>query len=207
MAVDSSYRSRVYRERGGARLVAATGGSIAIDGGSLLIATGTAGGTLTIAPGGNMSVAALATVAVSGNMNIAAGGQLSMATGSKRIYSLRTATQSLTMTAAESGATVINTTLGNIMTLPAVGTVGAGIFYKFVIGTAALATGGVAAIKIRPNAVDTIVGGVAAATDSENLVLDGAADVEGDFVEMISDGSIGWYVTKIQGTWSRAAAT
>ncbi len=210
MAVDTSYRTQVYRERGGARLVVATGGSVSIDGGSIGIATGTAAGTLSIAAGGNVAVAALATVAVSGNVNVAAGGQVSMATGSKRIYPVRTATQSIALSAAESGVTVLNGISEVIYTLPAVATVGKGIVYHIINTAAAVAaaTAGGVAFKMRPAAADMIVGVVAGATDSEVINLTATADVEGDGFSVISDGSLGWYAFDIKGTsYTRAAAT
>lgn len=37
---DSSYRPRVYKERGGAKLVAATGGTVSIDGGTVAVESG-----------------------------------------------------------------------------------------------------------------------------------------------------------------------
>lgn len=183
---DSSYRPRVYRARGGDKMVAATGGAFSVDGGSVDVATGTAGGSVTVNKGGTFTVA----------------------TGAKRVHPLRTATASLTMKAAESGVTVVGQAAGNIYTLPSSTTAGKGIVYRFVAGTGALATSGAVGMKIRPAANDKILGGsVASMTDGDVLTLQGATDDAGDFAEVMSDGNLGWYVTAKEGTWVRTTAT
>ena len=211
---DNSYQPGVYREQGGDKLVVATAGSIAIDGGSMTLSSGTAGGSLTIAAGGNMSIAALATLALSGNLNalsgsvlaVAAGSIVTLATGSKMVRNVRLATQSLTMTAANSGQTVINNVVASIFTLPSATNVGKGIEYTFCVG--AVATSGVNALTVRPAANDKIRGGsVSGATDSETISFAGADDDEGDYVRVLSDGATGWFITGIDGTITRAAAT
>ena len=110
------------------------------------------------------------------------------------------------MTAAESGMLVIAKVNGLTFTLPSATVVGKGVHYLFVLGGAAVATSG-NSIRIRPAAADTIFGGeVSGATDSENLILTGANDDEGDHVEVTCDGA-DWYVTRSAGTWTRGAAT
>lgn len=158
-----------------------------------------------------MVTKATATQTVFGGMNIGAGGNLTLVTGSKFKRALRTATGSETLTAAQAGQTIITANIGSIFTLPAATSVGKGLSYKVVVSTgAAAATGGTFGVKIRPNAVDKIIGGsLTGATDGEVVQLTGTGTIiAGDRIEVTSDGSAGWYITDIEGTaWLRAAAT
>ena len=202
-SADVTYRQGIYRTQGGnAMVVKATATQTVL--GGLNIASG---GNVTIAAGGKVSVAALATQTISGVQNVAAGGALNLATGSRFKRAFRTATAAVTFTAAKSGLTLVSNVAGLVHTLPAATTAGAGVNFRVLVGESALATDGAVTVKIRPNAADKILGVVAGATDSEVLQMTGASDAIGDFVEVESNGTTGWYVIGSRGTWVHAAAT
>lgn len=142
-------------------------------------------------------------------MVVDSGGKITQATGGAYVHPLRTATGPITMVAGESGVTVISQTVGNIFTLPASTSAGAGVRYTFVAGTGALATAGVNAIKIRPQSTDKILGAtvVASMSDGDVLTLAGANDTLADHVTVQSDGNLGYYVIAREGTWTRTTAT
>lgn len=158
--------------------------------------------------GGNAFVVkATATQTVFGGMSLKTGANWNVATGVQHTRAVRLATANITIAtdASDAGTWQINNAADIITYLPQSTGVGKGVYYKVTIATGGLsdATGA----KIRPKSNDTIFGIVAGATDGENLLLAGATDEAGDWVELVSDGNAGWYVTSHRGGWTRINAT
>ena len=103
-----------------------------------------------------------------------------------------------TMDAEDTGKIIYIDTDAFTITLPA--TV-AGLTYTFVN---AGAFGGVA-INLSPNANDKIMGPDIGGTDNKDLINTKATARRGDFVTFVGDGTDGWKVTAIKGTWAEEA--
>ena len=100
------------------------------------------------------------------------------------------------VTAAESGATFVNTkgSGSTVFSLPA--TV-AGLVYTFLESNAS------GEITVRPVAADKIMGGGLTALDDKDVVNTGGTNAVGDLVTLIGDGADGWWITHKVGTWAR----
>jgi hypothetical protein len=104
------------------------------------------------------------------------------------------ATASLTLTAADHGATVIaDSTTSVVVSLPATQK---GL--KFTLCIKQLTAAGGHAFS--PVAVDKIL--INGKADDEDYVCSAASDALGDFVTLIGDGVDGWYVASQNGTWA-----
>ena len=139
-------------------------------------------------------------------VNITSGtGGVNFVGNRQRIIS--TLADGITLTAAQSGGTILQSTNSATLTLPA--TV-AGLEYTFIwVGTAGQT------FNISPNANDKIGGSivdiangniVTAATagvgvDNKDLQLDGGSNV-GDRVTIVADGSVGWFIKDGVGSWA-----
>lgn len=181
---DRTYRSRVYRKRGGAELIAATGGSINIDSGTLNVSRATATG---------------------GAVNVNAGGAVNFAVGSSHKRAVQTATQGVTLTGSDSGKTVYCRAPTLTHKLPNA-TGNAGAYYRFVLATGSLAVATGLGIKINPKSGDKIFGIDLSATGNRVLNIVGATDNLGDFIELESDGT-SWAIVSAQGTWALTTVT
>lgn len=108
----------------------------------------------------------------------------------------QTKSANYTMTAADSGyATYIDTDAFTI-TLPA--TV-AGLTYTFVNAGA----DGAVAITLSPNASDKIQGVGLSAADDKDVVNTKATARKGDMIRIVGDGTDGWLIQEMRGTWAR----
>jgi hypothetical protein len=104
---------------------------------------------------------------------------------------------SKTATTAASGTTYIaDSTTSVVITLPA--TV-AGLRYTLVVGQ--LTTSGGHAFS--PAAADKIIGNGFTPADDKDAICTAATDVVGDKITLVGDGSLGWYVESVVGTWAR----
>ena len=65
-----------------------------------------------------------------------------------------------------------------------------------------IAADGAAKISLDPAAADKIMGPDIAGTDDKDLILTKATSKKGDYVVVIGDGSLGWYVVDLSGTWA-----
>ncbi len=110
----------------------------------------------------------------------------------------QTKSANYTMTAPDSGKETIIDTDAKTITLPA--TV-VGYTYKFVNGGA----DGAVAINISPNASDKIMGAGLTSADNKDLINTKTTAMKGDYVVLVGDGAIGWYVQEMVGTWAREA--
>lgn len=102
----------------------------------------------------------------------------------------RTHTGNHTMTAADVGRLHL-ITANAAMTLPATS---AGRSYSFLVQ-------GSAALSLDPNSNDKIVGAGAAGTDNKDFYLSG----DGAFIRIVGDGTHGWEIVEVAGTFSREA--
>lgn len=103
-----------------------------------------------------------------------------------------------TVTPEDSGSVIIVTGADKVMTLPA--TV-AGLKYTFVLAAAGLSVG--TGLQISPAAADKIMGNGFTSADDKDAILAGSGDREGDSITLIGDGSLGWYIVGVVGTWTR----
>lgn len=87
-----------------------------------------------------------------------------------------------------------------VLTLPA--TV-AGRRYLIALAAAGLSAG--TGLSISPNAADRIIGNGFTPADDKDAILAGAGDRAGDLIEITGDGDLGWYITRVIGTWTREA--
>ena len=109
-----------------------------------------------------------------------------------------TKTANYTVTAADSGYIIFANAVDLVFTLPA--TV-IGLKYTFIVQTVSATTG----LSISPNASDQIIGNGFTAADDKDAINTAATDVKGDLIEVWGDGSLGWYITNVVGTWAREA--
>lgn len=102
--------------------------------------------------------------------------------------------------AADANSIIIVTGVDKVLTLPA--TI-AGFEITVVLAPAALSAG--TGLTISPNAVDQIVGNGFTVADDKDAILAGAGDRAGDSITLVGDGTNGWYITAVTGTWTREA--
>jgi len=111
-------------------------------------------------------------------------------------------TASLTLTAADDGATVIaDSTTSVVVTLPDVATCGEGV--KFTLIVKQLTSSGGHAFS--PAAADYITGNGLTAVVDKDLICGAAGDRVGDAITIVSDGVDGWFITSVVGTWAKEA--
>ena len=103
-----------------------------------------------------------------------------------------------TLDGGDSGVTQIVTATA-VITLPA--TV-LGLTYRIVNGGNQV--GGVQ-VTVSPNSADKITGNGFTATDDKDAINTLATAEPGDELVLFGDGSLGWYVQKVKGTWAREA--
>jgi hypothetical protein len=106
-------------------------------------------------------------------------------------------TASFTATTAESGTTyVADSTTSVVCTLPATEV---GLKFTLVVGQLT-STGGHA---FSPAAADKIMGNGFTAADDKDAICTASGDRVGDSITVVGDGSLGWYITAVTGTWDR----
>ena len=57
-------------------------------------------------------------------------------------------------------------------------------------------------VKVSPNSVDKIMGPDIAGADNKDIINTKATAKTGDMIQLIGEGSAGWYVTKVTGIWA-----
>jgi hypothetical protein len=102
-------------------------------------------------------------------------------------------TANFTLTAADSGKIFSIGTADIVATLPATSN---GLRYTFVIAAAGLSAS--TGFSVSPVAADKIMGNGFTSADDQDAICTGATDREGDL-------SLGWYITRVIGTWARQA--
>lgn len=103
-----------------------------------------------------------------------------------------------TVVPGDSGATIIVTAADKVMTLPPTQ---AGLWYRFVLAADGLSSG--TGLSISPDAADQIAGNGLTSVDDKDLILAGSGDAEGDSVTLIGDGTDGWFIVAVVGTWTK----
>lgn len=110
------------------------------------------------------------------------------------------ASAATTLTPADNGALVVITgSASTIVSLPATQK---GLKYTFVLGAVAGSGDGHA---VSPAAADKIMGNGFTSADDKDAICSQATDREGDSITLEGDGSLGWYITAVTGTWARQA--
>jgi hypothetical protein len=110
-----------------------------------------------------------------------------------------TKTDDYTVLSEDNGTVFGIATDGKTFTLPAAATATKGMMLTFVN------TGADDAVKlnISPQSDDAIHGAALTSVDDEDLSNTKSGANEGDFVILICDGSVGWWILGIQGTWAK----
>lgn len=103
---------------------------------------------------------------------------------------------SYTVLAKESGTIFIATAVDVGFTLPSTA---AGLVYTFVFKVPSTGVGG----QVSPVATDKIMGNGFTSTDNKAAINSGATDREGDAITIVGDGSDGWFIVSLTGTWTR----
>lgn len=115
---------------------------------------------------------------------------------SKREVNLAAASQALT--AAQSGQKFVGA-VDAVFTLPAAAAGTKGVWYEFECGALSTGTG----LSISPAAADHIRGNGLTAVDDKDLINSGGSDRLGDMVRLYCDGSTGWVIEHVIGTWAK----
>jgi hypothetical protein len=103
-----------------------------------------------------------------------------------------------TVLAEESGTVFIATAADVEFTLPATAI---GLTYTFVFKVPSAGVGG----QVSPAAADKIMGNGFTSADNKAAINSGATDREGDSITVVGDGSAGWFIVGLTGTWAREA--
>lgn len=101
-----------------------------------------------------------------------------------------------TVLASESGTTFVATAADVEFTLPPTE---AGLEYTFVFKVPSAGVGG----QVSPQATDKIMGNGFTSADNKAAINSGATDREGDCIRLEGDGTDGWLITGVVGTWAR----
>lgn len=116
------------------------------------------------------------------------------------VTSLLTLGVNTTLTAAQSGSTIVPTTFDLTFTTPA-GV--AGMRYRVVVVTASAANGGSVGTTLHVPTGDTLAGnGFTAASGKGAVNTDGTA-VAGNWIEILCTSANTWVIVGIGGTWAR----
>lgn len=100
-----------------------------------------------------------------------------------------------TATLADSGKLLNAIADGVTITLPATDV---GVCITVRNGSSKIGT---MAVNISPNASDKIMGCANSGTDDKDLINTKSTARPGDYVELVADGSDGWFVRTMVGTW------
>jgi len=164
------------------------------------------------APTSGISIAGTAVSATAAEINTLASVTAGTASASKAVVldankavtgqrlPVLTKSADYTVTAGDSGATIIVTGVDKVMTLPATA---AGLRYRFILAAAGLSAG--TGLQIAPQAADKFMGNGFTSADAKKAILAGSGDREGDSIMLEGDGVDGWYIVGTVGTWTREA--
>lgn len=103
-----------------------------------------------------------------------------------------------TLTAQDSGKVFLASAADVVFTLPSTEN---GLFYTIINGVLSSGVG----IAYSPAAADRIIGPGLTGVDNKDLINSGATDVVGDTAIIVGDGSDGWWITSLMGTWAKEA--
>lgn len=105
-------------------------------------------------------------------------------------------TADTTLTAADSGKTIVVNAADKTITLPSTA---AGLSYTIV----SINTGSATGTSISPAAADKLIGNGFTAADNKDAINTTGTAAVGDTMSVVGDGSLGWYITNVIGTWAR----
>lgn len=108
---------------------------------------------------------------------------------------------SFSLTEKDSGKVFLIDAADVVASLPAASEATRGVFYKFFVVTLSTGTG----FSVSPAAADQIRGKGITAADDKDIINSAATDAVGDHIEVVCDGSLGWVITNVDGTWAREA--
>lgn len=112
-------------------------------------------------------------------------------------------TAAYTLKDSDSGKTFVwNSATAFNFTLPKVQKTSKGVFFTFVIRTAATSGAG---HGVSPNASDKVFGATATAVDDKDVYVTTATDVIGDGFTAVSDGVDGYQLVHLQGIIAQEA--
>lgn len=95
-----------------------------------------------------------------------------------------------TLDAADSGKILLITATGKTITLPATAV---GLCYTIMSAKDGIA------LAVSPNSADKILGLDLTGADNKDKLC---TSRKGDYIKIIADGSLGWYVMEAVGTWT-----
>lgn len=113
-------------------------------------------------------------------------------------YDVVTHTTSATLTAEDSGKIHVAGAVDLVFTLPSTAV---GLVYKFIVATVSVTTGA----SISPAAADQLVGNGFTVQDDKDAINTAATDAAGDAITVVGNGTTGWLITDVTGTWAREA--
>jgi len=115
-----------------------------------------------------------------------------------KVKNVRIITASLTLTLADSGSLIVCNAADLVVTLPPTFN---GFNVTVLTNVLSVGTG----TSVSPNASDQIAGNGLTPVDDKDAINSGASDALGDFIEVTGDGSAGWWITDVRGTWAAEA--
>lgn len=154
------------------------------------------GATQTFESGSTLNQESGATGTLAGANTVPAGGSLAVDAGGKFTLPVTTTNVSLTVTAAQSGTTFVATAEDCVFTLPATAN---GLTYTFTNSVSSTSVG----VRVSPAAADKIYGNGFTPLDDKDAINTPATDREGDAITIVGDGSAGWFIRSVNGTWAR----
>lgn len=108
-----------------------------------------------------------------------------------------------TLKDSDSGKTFVwNSATAFNFTLPPVKKTSKGVFFNFIVRTAATSGTG---HGVSPNSADKVAGATATAVDDKDVYFATASDAIGNGFTLISDGVDGWQAIAINGTLAQEA--
>lgn len=118
-------------------------------------------------------------------------------------------TEAKTLAATDSGVVQVVKTDAILVTLPATAV---GLLFTILNGQTYPSGGAPGAVidksvlvAVSPNAADKIMGMQVTAADDKDFLNTKATSRYGDELSLLGDGSLGWYVTRVKGTWAKEA--
>lgn len=111
------------------------------------------------------------------------------------VNEISTKTANYTVLGSERGTLFIANAADIVFTLPSTS---ADLWYTFVTRTI---TGSVG-LSVSPAAADQIVDRDLTPVDDKDIINSSGSDVLGDYVVIVGDGDLGWYVVGKNGTWA-----
>jgi len=112
---------------------------------------------------------------------------------------LETITTAETVVKADNNTIYLCNAVDLKITLPDVTTVDAGFRVTAICKAVSATTG----VQLSPAATDAIH--YITSVDDKDVINTAATDVEGDMITLVSDGSEGWWVLAVKGTWAKEA--